>query len=140
MGAIAEGIVAFAQPLIDATDGSIEQMNRALRISQVCWNMAILPEKERQSFLNSLADSTEVDQAELETLQHSVLLPMIRRHEKMFPGLHQRQSIQSPHWEPWLSPTPTASAPEESPKPGRYDPCPCGSGRKYKFCCGRSGG
>ena len=23
-------------------------------------------------------------------------------------------------------------------KPGRNDPCPCGSGRKYKACCGRS--
>lgn len=21
--------------------------------------------------------------------------------------------------------------------PGRNDPCPCGSGKKYKFCCGR---
>ena len=25
----------------------------------------------------------------------------------------------------------------ESPKVGRNDPCPCGSGRKYKQCCGR---
>ena len=24
-----------------------------------------------------------------------------------------------------------------SPKVGRNDPCPCGSGRKYKKCCGR---
>jgi SEC-C motif-containing protein len=24
----------------------------------------------------------------------------------------------------------------ETPKPGRNDPCPCGSGRKYKKCCG----
>jgi preprotein translocase subunit SecA len=23
------------------------------------------------------------------------------------------------------------------PKVGRNDPCPCGSGRKYKHCCGR---
>ncbi len=23
-------------------------------------------------------------------------------------------------------------------KPGRNDPCPCGSGKKYKHCCGRS--
>jgi predicted Zn-dependent protease len=23
------------------------------------------------------------------------------------------------------------------PKPGRNDPCPCGSGKKYKKCCGR---
>jgi uncharacterized protein YecA (UPF0149 family) len=22
-------------------------------------------------------------------------------------------------------------------EPGRNDPCPCGSGRKYKKCCGR---
>ena len=22
-------------------------------------------------------------------------------------------------------------------KPGRTDPCPCGSGKKYKFCCGK---
>jgi uncharacterized protein len=25
----------------------------------------------------------------------------------------------------------------EAPKVGRNDPCPCGSGRKYKHCCGR---
>ncbi|MGA7538289.1 MAG: UPF0149 family protein [Steroidobacteraceae bacterium] len=26
-----------------------------------------------------------------------------------------------------------------SPKIGRNDPCPCGSGKKYKRCCGRAG-
>jgi uncharacterized protein YecA (UPF0149 family) len=25
------------------------------------------------------------------------------------------------------------------PGTGRYDPCPCNSGEKYKFCCGKSG-
>ncbi|WP_054774967.1 SEC-C metal-binding domain-containing protein [Methylogaea oryzae] len=24
----------------------------------------------------------------------------------------------------------------ESPKTGRNDPCPCGSGKKFKKCCG----
>jgi uncharacterized protein YecA (UPF0149 family) len=24
----------------------------------------------------------------------------------------------------------------ETPKIGRNDPCPCGSGKKYKKCCG----
>lgn len=28
------------------------------------------------------------------------------------------------------------SAPGKKAKPGRNDPCPCGSERKYKFCCG----
>jgi preprotein translocase subunit SecA len=27
----------------------------------------------------------------------------------------------------------------EKPKVGRNDPCPCGSGKKYKKCCGKSG-
>ena len=25
-----------------------------------------------------------------------------------------------------------------APKIGRNDPCPCGSGKKYKHCCGRN--
>jgi preprotein translocase subunit SecA len=25
------------------------------------------------------------------------------------------------------------------PKPKRNDPCPCGSGKKYKQCCGKAG-
>ena len=25
-------------------------------------------------------------------------------------------------------------------KPGRNDPCSCGSGKKYKQCCGKGGG
>ena len=28
----------------------------------------------------------------------------------------------------------------ETPKIGRNDPCPCGSGKKYKKCCGRNAG
>ena len=26
----------------------------------------------------------------------------------------------------------------DSPKIGRNDPCPCGSGKKYKNCCGKN--
>jgi uncharacterized protein len=31
---------------------------------------------------------------------------------------------------------PRATAPTSTPKVGRNDPCPCGSGKKYKKCCG----
>ncbi|MFP4459975.1 MAG: preprotein translocase subunit SecA [Candidatus Zixiibacteriota bacterium] len=31
----------------------------------------------------------------------------------------------------------TAPIKKEGPKVGRNDPCPCGSGKKYKHCCGR---
>ncbi len=32
---------------------------------------------------------------------------------------------------------PQAPFKRKTPKVGRNDPCPCGSGRKYKKCCGR---
>ncbi len=32
--------------------------------------------------------------------------------------------------------TPAAPLRREAPKVGRNDPCPCGSGKKYKQCCG----
>ena len=31
------------------------------------------------------------------------------------------------------------SRPVQAAKVGRNDPCPCGSGKKYKKCCGASG-
>ena len=38
------------------------------------------------------------------------------------------------------SDTPAVKQPvrKNGKKPGRNDPCPCGSGKKYKKCCGRN--
>ena len=40
----------------------------------------------------------------------------------------------------WLDHAPTHAPIRAAPKPGRNDPCPCGSGRKYKKCCGAGAG
>jgi len=37
------------------------------------------------------------------------------------------------------APGTTAPVRRDTPKVGRNDPCPCGSGKKFKHCCGRSG-
>jgi uncharacterized protein YecA (UPF0149 family) len=37
--------------------------------------------------------------------------------------------------QPFLKPLPS-NAPQKAEKVGRNDPCPCGSGLKYKKCCG----
>jgi len=37
----------------------------------------------------------------------------------------------------WRNKRMGGTARREEPKSGRNDPCPCGSGRKYKQCCGR---
>ena len=45
-------------------------------------------------------------------------------------GLQPVFSAEQEETEPEPAPPPTAQ------KPGRNDPCPCGSGKKYKKCCG----
>ena len=40
-----------------------------------------------------------------------------------------------PEAAPWTAPQPYV---REMPKIGRNDPCPCGSGKKYKRCCGKN--
>jgi len=42
-------------------------------------------------------------------------------------------------FEPEIPAAPSVTIRNEVPKVGRNDPCPCGSGKKYKKCCGRAG-
>ncbi|HEY1326513.1 MAG TPA: UPF0149 family protein [Casimicrobiaceae bacterium] len=50
-------------------------------------------------------------------------------------GLEQAIVRLRDYWAIVRSPPQTVR--REVPKPGRNAPCPCGSGRKYKHCCGR---
>ncbi len=38
----------------------------------------------------------------------------------------------------WVRQQDAARAAIRTKAPGRNDPCPCGSGRKYKRCCGKA--
>jgi len=133
MGAIAEAIAAYAQPLLDQTDGSLEQMNRALMISQLCWNLALLPKGERDSLLRDIRATLHMDDGEFEAFQRSVVIPMIQRHQEMFPRLHRHS--RGPAVVPEASRRSTHT--ERYPGTARNAPCPCKSGKKYKRCCGR---
>jgi len=142
MGAMADAFAAYAQPLIEMTDGSIEQMNKAFSISQICYNLALLPADKRDEMLREVRPSLQMDEQEFDEFRSSILLPMIQRHEEMFPFLHRRGSDASSSW--LIDPSPqthrSVTRPVESSNPiDRYAPCPCGSGKKYKFCCGKKG-
>ncbi len=137
MGAIAEAFVAYAQPLLDQTDGSEGQLNKAFTISQLCYNLALMPEEHRDQTLDEMRPSLQMDDAEFDDFRRSIVLPMIRRHQEMFPQLHQRRSKNTPLSGPALGGRGrTAASGEVYPGTDRYAPCPCNSGRKYKFCCG----
>lgn len=45
--------------------------------------------------------------------------------------------IEEPPWQDERPPVPAEPVRRRSLKVGRNDPCPCGSGKKYKVCCGR---
>jgi len=49
------------------------------------------------------------------------------------PGVPLPEDLSGSIPEDEILPTPIRA----EPKPGRNDPCPCGSGKKYKKCCGR---
>jgi hypothetical protein len=137
MGAIAEAFVAYAQPLLDQTDGSEEQLNKAFAIGQLCYNLALLPDDKRDDMLDEVQQSLKMDDAEFDEFRRSTLDPMIRRHEEMFPGMRRWGSADPAPSPPSLQAhTRKASPGEKYPGTDRYAPCPCNSGEKYKFCCG----
>ena len=138
MGIMAKSIMEYAQPLLDKTDGSIEDMNKALSLAQLCWNLALLPEDKREETISAMQPSLRMENAEFDDFRQSVVLPMIQRHHEMFPSMTRGSSASASKATKTLkaSTTPTHRA-EEFPKTGRNAPCPCGSGKKYKQCCGR---
>jgi hypothetical protein len=138
MGAIADAIASYAQPLIDSTDGSVDQLNKAFALSQLCWNLALLPEEARDDSLAKMRPTLEMDDDEFEAFRRSVVIPMIRRHQEMFPRMHRPGSMELSRGAPAPQTRPTVPArAEKYPGTGRNAPCPCNSGRKYKRCCGR---
>lgn len=53
--------------------------------------------------------------------------------------VHIRDYFRAGEWRQAFEEVP-APVVRQGPKVGRNDPCPCGSGRKFKKCCGETGG
>jgi preprotein translocase subunit SecA len=63
---------------------------------------------------------------------------MVHEERGQFQGMPQQQGMEvSPEYEGQLPEEKVHTYKRETPKVGRNDPCPCGSGKKYKKCCGR---
>ena len=135
MGALAEAIVAYAQPLIDQTDGSVEQLQKAFAASQLCYNLALLPDDKQEKAISELQSGMEMDDEEFALFRGCIIDPMIRRHQEMFPRMHRQSSTDGSQSGSSSWSQPGTATPEKYPGTDRYAPCPCNSGRKYKFCC-----
>jgi hypothetical protein len=138
VGAMAEAVVAYAQPLLDETDGSADRVNTAFLLAQLCWNLALMAEQERDEAIGTMRPALKMDDDEFEAFRRSVVAPMILRHREMFPHMHRSDSAEPSSVGRMTQRYPTTAARAvKYPGTGRNAPCPCNSGRKYKLCCGR---
>lgn len=155
MGIIAEAIMEYAQPLIDSTDGSFEQVDKAMQLAMTCYNLSLLPDEHLEEAIGEMQAALGLNDEEFADFRQNILMPMIERHHRMFPGMRRlggnpsasSPRIPAPHL---VDPAPVdetahlGAAPigptvrlEKASVAGRNEPCPCGSGKKYKRCCGR---
>jgi uncharacterized protein len=59
-------------------------------------------------------------------------------YKTLFEHADKRFKELAAEWKRQQSPMGSFSPPQGTPQVGRNDPCPCGSGLKYKKCCGRA--
>lgn len=120
MGGIAKALASYAAPLLEATDGSPEQVHEAFALTELCWNLAMEPDDgEREAELARAMSKLGISE-EMSPAFRATVSDMIERHRQMFPRMHREERIV---------------APEKYPGARRTRPCPCGSGKKYKHCC-----
>ncbi len=67
-------------------------------------------------------------------LRDTMFASVEERRARMFKPFYVRDTVDEMAW--WECFRETAPYARATPKVGRNDPCPCGSGRKFKKCCG----
>jgi hypothetical protein len=86
----AHQMVDYVQPIIDATDGSREGLQRALNIGMFFWNLAIMRDSaKREDALREMLEG--IGEAERAMFRETAEM-MMERHRKMFPELHAKSA------------------------------------------------
>lgn len=133
MGAIADAMMRYAQPLVDTCDGSQEELQKSYMLAQLCWNATLVSEATRAEYLAEMRPAFNMNDEEYLDFLQNVVEPMVQRHHEMFPEMRVKGATAlSP-----ASSAPRTKTETKYPGTGRNEPCPCGSRKKYKRCCGR---
>ena len=100
-------------------------------------------------FLDGINDSLKIPNP-IETMDETTELSLDYDKEKLYynmVGAKAEWLYTLPQWDALLTPERRKELYKEQKssttivkdkKIGRNDPCPCGSGKKYKYCCGRN--
>jgi hypothetical protein len=111
-----EGILADTSSLIETVHGWTDTIV-ANGMNPQYWGMA------KSLMMQARADG--IDLQDEQAVQRYLAEYNLRLNERDFPAEFDQLGL-----------SPTIPIVEQSPKIGRNAPCPCGSGRKYKKCCG----
>ena len=121
---------------------------------EVKGTVKVLAEKYGQSvmtmtgFLDGINDSLK-EANPIETMDEDTVVSLAFDKERLYKNMVEAEAdwlYNLPQWEPIFSEEKRKELYKEQKrsktivkphKIGRNDPCPCGSGKKYKFCCGR---
>ena len=111
---------------------------RAVEMAPQSWD-AMLAEKE----FGDVLDAVEALAATLDDEPGARPLPRRQREaliDTMIADVGDIHEFFRPYRQAGATPQAlrVATVRREQPKVGRNDPCPCGSGRKFKACCGRT--
>lgn len=141
MGAIGDALSEYARPLLEQTDGSVDDLNKAMQLSMMCYNLALLPGDKQDEMLSGMQGQLNMDDVEFQDFKDSLVLPMIRRHHEMFPQMSNRRGVSDfvSDEKPIRASRQTIPVAQAPKAPAvaldPYASCPCNSGKKYKFCC-----
>ena len=105
---------------------------------------------EMTGFLDGINDSL-VEANPIDTMEEDTSVNLIFDKEKLYKNMVDAKAdwlYELPQWNDifdaetkkalYLEQKKSGTVRREGKKIGRNDPCPCGSGKKYKQCCGRN--
>jgi hypothetical protein len=93
-----------------------------------------------KSFLMAAMDAgvDPTNQQEMDAFMYLYNLQLMAQHERRKGGKRSAPPLPEPSAASGLLEDERGTMHRAVPKVGRNDPCPCGSGKKYKKCCGKS--
>ncbi|TCO73843.1 SEC-C metal-binding domain-containing protein [Marinisporobacter balticus] len=135
---LSEIILDMIQPYDDGDHGHVETL---ISIATLTWNMAIVPDEDAKEIYKSMRNISK-DEEQKQILDE--LIDHFTQHKLSYYNDDKRVIVDFKFNGNKLD---IASSPfvggvlktcGEKTKIGRNDPCPCGSGNKYKKCCGKN--
>jgi uncharacterized protein len=111
----------------------ISGFEKAVKLRPAAWRGLLAADAETAQAISGLLTLADVDRRDPRFSEEQLDALTTVAPDKIGPWIvalnEARLADYAPVWPP-------ASAPSSTIKVGRNDPCPCGSGKKYKKCCG----